>query len=148
MNGDALDDGLGVTRSNVHHRYWDTLSIDRDLDDVLSLRHHRLSLPPNRNLRGPSLPTPTSYAQQIKAFGLNRMDIMQRQGKYPLPPQASKTIMGVEFAGEVVKLDEAGGESANGERWKLGDEVVGLAYGVRLESVARGSPNGVDGIDV
>ncbi|KAH8089448.1 hypothetical protein HD553DRAFT_92099 [Filobasidium floriforme] len=73
---------------------------------------------------------------KIKAFGLNRMDIMQRQGKYPLPPQASKTIMGVEFAGEVVKLHgdseeskEAGNESENGEKWKLGDEVVGLAYG-------------------
>jgi NADPH:quinone reductase-like Zn-dependent oxidoreductase len=67
------------------------------------------------------------------------MDIMQRQGKYPLPPQASKTIMGVEFAGEVVKLHggskeskEAGIESENGEKWKLGDEVVGLAYGVSL----------------
>lgn len=67
------------------------------------------------------------------------MDIMQRQGKYPLPPQASKTIMGVEFAGEVVKLHgdskeskQAGNESENGEKWKLGDEVVGLAYGVSL----------------
>ena len=69
---------------------------------------------------------------QIKAFGLNRMDIMQRQGKYPLPPQASKTIMGVEFAGEVVKMHEDGGDkSENGEKWKLGDQVVGLAYGVR-----------------
>lgn len=67
---------------------------------------------------------------KIKAFGLNRMDLLQREGKYPLPPAASKTIMGVEFAGEIVQLGE--GEehkSYNGAEWKTGDEVLGLAYG-------------------
>ncbi|WWC69953.1 uncharacterized protein I206_103897 [Kwoniella pini CBS 10737] len=59
----------------------------------------------------------------LKAFGLNRMDILQREGKYPLPPQASKTILGVEFSGVVDKL----GEGA--KLWKEGDEVYGLAYG-------------------
>jgi len=49
---------------------------------------------------------------------------MQREGKYPLPPQASKTIMGVEFSGIVTKL----GKSAS--KFKEGDEVFGLAYGV------------------
>ncbi|KAK7689829.1 hypothetical protein QCA50_006468 [Cerrena zonata] len=40
---------------------------------------------------------------KIKAFGLNRMDILQREGKYPLPPGAS-TILGVEFSGHVVDV--------------------------------------------
>jgi putative PIG3 family NAD(P)H quinone oxidoreductase len=66
---------------------------------------------------------------KVKAFGLNRMDIMQREGKYPLPAQASKTIMGVEFSGEVVKMNEQGLKSYNGEEWKDGDHVFGLAYG-------------------
>lgn len=66
----------------------------------------------------------------MKAFGLNRMDIMQREGKYPLPAQASKTIMGVEFSGEIVKMKEDGLKSYNGEEWKDGDQVFGLAYGV------------------
>ena len=52
------------------------------------------------------------------------MDIMQREGKYPLPPQASKTIMGVEYSGVVTKV----GKSAS--KFKEGDEVFGLAYGV------------------
>lgn len=52
------------------------------------------------------------------------MDLLQREGKYPLPPGASKTIMGVEFAGTVSKL----GEGAS--TFKEGDEVFGLAYGV------------------
>jgi NADPH:quinone reductase-like Zn-dependent oxidoreductase len=52
------------------------------------------------------------------------MDIMQREGKYPLPPQASKTIMGVEFSGTVSKL------GSGSTKFKEGDEVFGLAYGV------------------
>lgn len=61
---------------------------------------------------------------------------MQREGKYPLPAGASKTIMGVEFAGTVTKL----GEGAS--RFQEGDEVFGLAYGVsehRCEVVLSGS---------
>jgi len=42
------------------------------------------------------------------------MDIMQRQGKYPLPPGASP-IIGVEFSGTI----EEAGESD----YKVGDEV-------------------------
>lgn len=54
------------------------------------------------------------------------MDLLQREGKYPLPPQASKTIMGVEFSGVVEQV----GEGAQG--YKQGDEVFGLAFGVRF----------------
>lgn len=41
----------------------------------------------------------------IKAFGLNRMDIMQREDKYPYPllPE-SGPIMGVEFSGLVLEI--------------------------------------------
>lgn len=60
----------------------------------------------------------------LQNFGLNRMDLMQREGKYPLPPQASKTIMGVEFSGTVTKAGEGC------KKYKEGDEVFGLAYGV------------------
>ena len=52
------------------------------------------------------------------------MDILQRQGSYPIPPGASE-ILGVEFSGVVVELGEDGGQ-----RWKVGDEVIGLASGV------------------
>ncbi|KAJ9123092.1 hypothetical protein QFC22_001282 [Naganishia vaughanmartiniae] len=76
----------------------------------------------------PSL-EPGQVLVKVRAFGLNRMDIMQREGKYPLPPQASKTIMGVEFSGEIVKTSAGELKSYNGEEWKQGDEVFGLAYG-------------------
>lgn len=53
------------------------------------------------------------------------MDLLQREGKYPLPPQAGP-ILGVEFSG-VVQEDGEGNEKA--ARWKKGDSVFGLAYG-------------------
>ena len=56
---------------------------------------------------------------RINCFGLNRMDIMQREGNYPVPPQAGP-ILGVEFSGTVEE---------NKHGFKKGDEVFGLAYG-------------------
>ena len=50
------------------------------------------------------------------------MDILQREGHYPLPPQAPKTL-GVEFSGVVEKL------APGVEGFKEDDEVFGLAYG-------------------
>ncbi|KAI0698087.1 quinone oxidoreductase [Cytidiella melzeri] len=61
---------------------------------------------------------------KIKAFGLNRMDILQRNGNYPLPPGAPDTL-GVEFSGTVAEIGEG-----SGQRFAVGDEVIGLASGV------------------
>lgn len=60
---------------------------------------------------------------KVKAFGLNRMDLLQREGHYPVPPQAPKTL-GVEFSGTIESLGNGAEES-----FKVGDEVFGLAYG-------------------
>ncbi|KAK6950866.1 hypothetical protein Daesc_007394 [Daldinia eschscholtzii] len=60
---------------------------------------------------------------RIKAFGLNRMDLIQREGKYPVPPQAPSTL-GVEFSGII----ESFGPGPHGD-FKVGDAVFGLAYG-------------------
>ena len=51
------------------------------------------------------------------------IDLLQREGKYPVPPQAPKTL-GVEFSGIIESL----GEDAEAE-FHPGDEVFGLAYG-------------------
>ncbi|KAK4191220.1 quinone oxidoreductase [Podospora australis] len=60
----------------------------------------------------------------VRAFGLNRMDLIQREGHYPLPPQAPSTL-GVEFSGTISSF---GPGSSHGD-FKEGDEVFGLAYG-------------------
>jgi len=53
------------------------------------------------------------------------MDLLQREGKYPLPPQAGK-ILGVEFSGVIESLGE---QTEGRERFEVGDEVFGLVYG-------------------
>ncbi|KAI5302846.1 hypothetical protein KEM55_000864, partial [Ascosphaera atra] len=55
---------------------------------------------------------------KVKAFGLNRMDLLQREGNYPVPPGASK-ILGVEFSGTV---EELAADSKEGGDFKVGDE--------------------------
>jgi NADPH:quinone reductase-like Zn-dependent oxidoreductase len=60
---------------------------------------------------------------QVKAFGLNRLDIWQREGNYP-PPAGSSTILGVEFSGIIAAV------GADVTQWKIGDEVLGLTGGV------------------
>lgn len=58
------------------------------------------------------------------------MDISQRRGGYPIPPQAPKTL-GVEFSGVVEALDEQQQQQADAsdDFFHVGDEVFGLAYG-------------------
>jgi len=73
-----------------------------------------------------TLPTPKPGAGQIlvrvAAAGVNRPDLLQREGRYPLPPGTPET-MGLEIAGEVVAL----GEGAS--RWKVGNSVCALLLG-------------------
>ncbi|CAK7198728.1 hypothetical protein SEUCBS139899_001392 [Sporothrix eucalyptigena] len=71
-------------------------------------------------------PTPKACEAlvQVKAFGLNRMDLLQREGKYPLGTRIPKT-MGVEYSGVIVSL----GEETDGRGFSVGDEVFGLVYG-------------------
>src|ERR1700693_1148241 len=59
---------------------------------------------------------------RVQAAGVNRPDVMQRQGRYPPPPGASD-IPGLEIAGEVVAL----GRGASGAA--LGDRVTALLPG-------------------
>ncbi|KAK5652468.1 hypothetical protein OQA88_10512 [Cercophora sp. LCS_1] len=68
-------------------------------------------------------PSPGQALVRIHAFGLNRMDLIQRNGNYPVPAGAPSTL-GVEFSGVI----ESFGSSEHGE-FSVGDEVFGLAYG-------------------
>jgi len=81
---------------------------------------------PVQNLYIGETPKPKPGAGQvlvkIMAFGLNRMDISQREGNYP-PPPGSSSIIGVEFSGNIVEL------GPNTSDYKIGAEVLGLVGG-------------------
>ncbi|MEO5996838.1 MAG: NAD(P)H-quinone oxidoreductase [Chitinophagaceae bacterium] len=60
---------------------------------------------------------------QVKAAGVNRPDVFQRKGNYPVPPGFPADIPGLEVAGII----EACGLSVT--RWKQGDTVCALLGG-------------------
>ncbi len=59
---------------------------------------------------------------EVKAFGVNRADTLQRQGSYPPPPGESE-ILGLEVAGVVTEV------ASDVSTFKEGDEVFGLVAG-------------------
>jgi len=65
---------------------------------------------------------PGSVRIGVSAAGINRADLMQRQGMYPPPPGASE-ILGLECAGEILQVapDVSG--------WKPGDRAMALLTG-------------------
>lgn len=71
-------------------------------------------------------PTPVPSENQVlikvAAAGVNRPDLLQRQGIYPPPPGASE-ILGLEIAGTVVETGSASSPI------KLGDKVCALVNG-------------------
>lgn len=76
----------------------------------------------------PAVPTAGSGEVLIKvlAAGINRPDVLQRKGHYPVPAGASD-IPGLEVAGEIVGGDLAHADNALG--LQIGDKVCALVQG-------------------
>lgn len=62
---------------------------------------------------------------RVAASGVNRPDVLQRTGNYPVPPGASD-VPGLEVAGEIVAGDAQAMAEAG---FKLGDKVCALVAG-------------------
>ncbi|PFG18400.1 putative PIG3 family NAD(P)H quinone oxidoreductase [Propionicimonas paludicola] len=67
-------------------------------------------------------PKPGEVLIAVAAAGVNRADLLQRQGYYPPPPGTSEVI-GLEVAGTIAAL----GDGVDG--WALGDPCVALLAG-------------------
>jgi putative PIG3 family NAD(P)H quinone oxidoreductase len=59
---------------------------------------------------------------KVAAAGVNRPDVLQRQGLYPVPPDASQ-LPGLEIAGDIVAVGSAV------DAWSVGDRVMALTHG-------------------
>jgi putative PIG3 family NAD(P)H quinone oxidoreductase len=68
------------------------------------------------------LPGAGEILVKVAAAGVNRPDVMQRQGLYP-PPKGAPDIPGLEIAGDVAAL------GPDARRWKVGDRVSALVVG-------------------
>jgi putative PIG3 family NAD(P)H quinone oxidoreductase len=67
-------------------------------------------------------PEPDSVVIDVVAAGVNRADLLQRQGNYPPPPGAPGTL-GLECSGVISAVGE------NVEDWSVGDECCALLAG-------------------
>lgn len=67
-------------------------------------------------------PRPDEILIKVAAAGVNRPDVLQRTGHYPVPPDASP-LPGLEVAGEVAEIGSAV------KTFKVGDKVCALVHG-------------------
>lgn len=76
-------------------------------------------------------PRPGRYEVLIapRFAGLNPADVLQREGRHPVPPGAPTDVPGLEVAGEVVAV----GDGASG--FAVGDRAFGLVGGGGLASL-------------
>jgi len=93
------------------------------------------------------VPKPHEILVKVAAAGVNRPDVLQRMGKYAVPPDASD-LPGLEIAGEVAAI------GAEVKMWKVGDRVCALVHGggyaeycVAPEVQALPVPRGLSMID-
>jgi len=59
---------------------------------------------------------------RVKAIGINRADILQRQGKYPAPKGESE-VLGIEVCGDIVAC------GSTVKHWTIGDKILSLVSG-------------------
>ena len=71
------------------------------------------------------VPAPGEVCIEVHAAGLNRADLLQREGKYP-PPPGCPDWPGLEISGVICALSP---EAAAEGRWHMGDPVCALLGG-------------------
>ncbi len=83
----------------------------------------------DRSLRWADVPNPVCGPEdcliKIEAAGVNRADLLQREGGYP-PPPGCPDWMGLEIAGTITAVGE---QAKKCSCWKVGDKVCALLGG-------------------
>lgn len=97
--------------------------------------------------RDRAIPSGDEILVRVAGAGVNRADLLQRQGGYPPPPGAIADVPGLEYAGEVV---ETGPRAV---MFSPGDHVMGLVPGGAYaeyvcvpEATAMPVPAGTDSV--
>ena len=83
----------------------------------------------DKSLRWDEVPNPSISSEEclikIEAVGINRADLLQREGNYP-PPPGCPEWMGLEVAGTIIEMGEVAKKESN---LKIGQKVCGLLGG-------------------
>jgi putative PIG3 family NAD(P)H quinone oxidoreductase len=64
---------------------------------------------------------------QVRAIGINRADILQKQGKYP-PPSGESEILGIEACGDIIAMGKSS-ELVVDSNFNIGDKVFAIVPG-------------------
>ena len=98
-----------------------SIEIPKQMNAIITREHGD---PDVMRLSTTTTPVPGTNEVLVKvaAAGINRPDIMQRQGMYP-PPPGAPDILGLEIAGTIVALGEAVTDH------NIGDQVCALVSG-------------------
>jgi NADPH2:quinone reductase len=118
---------LGATRRDATGGGALTYNAFFQIQNQLIMRAIEITQPgPPDVLKPCERPVPVPKAGEVlikvHAAGVNRPDVLQRTGNYPVPPGASD-LPGLEIAGEIVDGDVAG------SGFKIGDMVCALVQG-------------------
>jgi putative PIG3 family NAD(P)H quinone oxidoreductase len=73
-------------------------------------------------------PGPGEVLIKVHTAGVNRPDVLQRQGGYPPPPGASP-VLGLEVAGTIAAIGDGVATGEGAAPWRVGDEVCALVAG-------------------
>ena len=86
-----------------------------------------ISISPSHTLEPREVPVPRCAPDQVlvrvRATAVNRADLLQVAGRYPVPAGVPADIPGLEFAGEIVHV------GAGVAGWHAGDRVMGIVGG-------------------
>lgn len=101
--------------------------METDKKEGRTMRAIRIENPGSPDVLQPvTLPIPEpregEVLLRVAAAGVNRPDVLQRLGKYPVPPDADP-LPGLEVSGEVVAT------GTDVTRWSPGDRLMALAHG-------------------
>ena len=77
------------------------------------------------SVQSAAMPTPEAGEIRVRVAtsGVNRADLLQRMGRYPVPKGWPEDIPGLEFSGVVDAL------GPDVQRWRIGDRVMGILGG-------------------
>ncbi len=93
-----------------------------------------IAIDENNNLELAQMAEPICQTDEVlikvKTIGINRADILQRQGKYP-PPVGESNVLGIEVCGDIIEC------GSDVKQWQLGQRVFCLVAGGGYAEVVK-----------
>ena len=105
-----------------------------EFDRAKEFYEKAIAIDENNNLELAQMAEPICQTDEVlikvKTIGINRADILQRQGKYP-PPVGESNVLGIEVCGDIIEC------GSDVKQWRLGQRVFCLVAGGGYAEVVK-----------